>query len=210
MPAQPVLTVTHSTALSRRLPSMLWPAVSLRLPIPNCHLRQLRPALSIAVLLVNSRLDLDDAARLIDSHIDGHAASRVLQLLEQHNQWHSIRAALIRTADHLAEHESPIDYHRRRRLDYTTLLPDTIWAQICRDTATPGPWVIRARLARCFLFEKLSGLPAALAPFGVDTAAFRTKVADFPGHSRRSWPTPSTSTPASPRQSGPGSVCGPR
>ncbi|PEG33267.1 hypothetical protein CQY20_31740 [Mycolicibacterium agri] len=182
LPTHPAPGTTHTTALARRLPSMLWPAWSLPLSIPNCHQRQLRPVLSAALLIVNSRLNLDEAADLIESPVEGHAVSRVLQLLEQREQWPSIRAALIRMAGYLAEHDVPIDYERRRALDYTMLLPDKVWARICRDTATPGPRAIRAKIARCFLFERLTGLPASASPFAVDDNAFRTKVADFPQH----------------------------
>lgn len=182
LPTHPTPGTTRTTALARRLPSMLWPAWSLPLSIPNCHQRHLRPALSISLLLVNSRLNLDEAANLIDSPIDGHAVSRVLQLLEKHDHWPNIRAGLTRMADCLADHDVPIDYQRRRRLDYRMLLPDTVWAQICRDTATPGPRSIRGKIARCFLFERLSGLPADDAPIVVADVAFRGKVADFPQH----------------------------
>jgi hypothetical protein len=182
LPTHPAPETTRTTALARRLPSMLWPAWSLPLSIPGCHQRHLRPALSISLLLVNSRLNLDEGADLIDSPIDGHAVSRVLQLLEKHDHWPNIRAGLTRMADYLADHNVPIDYQRRRQLDYRMLLPDEVWAQICRDTATPGPRSIRARIARCFLFERLSGLPAEDAPFALADTAFRGKVADFPQH----------------------------
>lgn len=182
MPNHPVPGAARTTMLARRLPSMLWPTWSLRLAIPGCHQWQLRPALSAILLLVNSRLNLDEATRAIDSPIDGHAVSRVLQLLEGHDQWVSIRAALIRMADHLADNDIPIDYQRRRRTDYTTLLPDKVWAQICRDTATPGPQPVRARIARCFLFERLSGQPGSTSPSALDDSAFRTKTADFSRH----------------------------
>jgi hypothetical protein len=182
LPTHPAPGTTHTAALARRLPAMLLPAWSLPLSIPGCHQRQLRPALSIAILLVNSRLNLDEAANLIKSPIDGPAVSRVLQLLEKHDQWSSIRAALIRMAEYLAENEVPIDYRRRRHLDYRMLLPDKLWAQICRDTATPGPRPIRANIARCFLFERLSALPADDAPSALANNVFRGKVADFPQH----------------------------
>jgi len=173
-------TAAMSSIAPRRIPTMLWPAWSLRLSIPHCHQWQLRPALSAVLLLVNSRLTLDDATRLIDGPLKGQDISRVLRLLEKHDQWHNIRSALIRMEDYLADNEIPIDYQRRRRTDYTTLLPDKVWAQICRDTATPGPGGARARVARCFLFERLSGLPGPTAPWAPDDSAFRTKTADFP------------------------------
>lgn len=146
------------------------------------HQRQLRPALSAILLLVNNRLNLEEAAGVLASPIEGHAVSRVLQLLEKQDQWSSIRAALIRMADYLADNDIPIDYQRRRRADYTMLLPHKVWAQICRDTATPGPRSVRAWIGCCFLFERLSGQPASTSPAALDDSAFRTKVADFPRH----------------------------
>jgi hypothetical protein len=180
-----------------QVPTMLWPAWSLRLSIPNCHQWQLRPALSAVLLLINSRLNLDDAARLIDSPLEGHAISRVLQLLQKQDQWPNIRAALIRMADYLAHNDVPIDYQRRRHAEYAMLMPDKVWAQICRDTATPGPRSARAQIARCFLFERISGQPARTAPWALDDSAFRTKTADFPPTSHLNPPTRSTTTPTS-------------
>jgi len=46
----------------------------------------------------------------------------------------------------------------------------------------PGGSAARARVARCYLFERLSGLPASAAPITPDDNLFRTKVADFPQH----------------------------
>ncbi|MDQ1245715.1 MAG: hypothetical protein QG597_82 [Actinomycetota bacterium] len=183
LPGYPSKTNSASASgTHHHVPSMLWPEWSLRLSIPNCHPSQLRAALSAALLLVNSRRTLADAVRLIDSPVEGHAVSRILQLLEKHNQWPSIRTALIRVADYLDANDVPIDYQRRRCADYAMLLPDKAWAQICRDTATPGPRSARARIARCFLFERLSGQPASASPWALDDSAFRTKTADFPRH----------------------------
>ncbi|TDK84589.1 TniQ family protein [Mycolicibacterium mucogenicum] len=182
MPTHPAPSDEHSTILAKRLPPMLWPAWSLRFSIPKCHQRQLRPALAVALLLVHSRLSLDDAARIVDCPISGQAVSRVLQLLEDHERWPDIRAGLIRMAERLATENVPIDYQLRRRLNYSQLLPDTTWAQICRDTGTPGAGTARAKIARSYLFEQLSGLPSAAAPWGADDSAFRSRVANFPQH----------------------------
>ncbi|MEU0880142.1 LysR family transcriptional regulator [Lentzea sp. NPDC005914] len=58
----------------------------------------------------------------------------------------------------------PIDYHRRRRLAYATLLPDNQWRHICHHTASFPGQQRRLQLARCLLFEKISGMPADWAP----------------------------------------------
>jgi len=169
-----------ATSIRRAVPTMLWPEASLRLAVPNCHQRQLRPALSSLLCLINTKANQDEAARLVDSPIDGPAVSRVVGLLASNERWPGIRTAVIRLADYLAATKIPIDYQRRRRLDYSTLLPDNVWKQICRDTATPGSRAARIGIARCFLFERISGLPASASPFWVDSNLFQTKVADFP------------------------------
>lgn len=182
LPKRPTSDVRRTDLLVQRLPTMLWPEWSLRMDIPGSHQRTLRQALPLSLLLIGSRLNLNEAATMIDSPMGGHAASRILQILEKHNQWDGIRLALIRMADYLAAHQVPIDYRRRRQLDYSTLLPDKVWARICRDTGTPGVRLIRARIARCFLFERLSGQSANKWSMFPVSSEFRFQVADFPRH----------------------------
>lgn len=165
--------------LTRATPTLLWPAWSLRLAIPHCHQLELRPAVSGAILLVGTRLRLSEAAGQLGGATNRHRISRVLQLMEADPHWPGILTALTRVADHLATHGAPIDYQRRRALDYTTLLPVGTWSRLCRRVgALPG--TRKSAIARCVLFEQLSGLPAARAPFAVDTGDFRAHVATFP------------------------------
>lgn len=180
LPRRATDRAVRARVLARRIPSMLWPTISLRMTVPNCHQRFLRKVLPVALLLVGSRLNFDEAARLVGAPIDSRAVSRVLQLLERNRCWPGIRDALVRLADYLGHHEPPIDYRRRARLDYFTLLPDRVWAGISRRTGTAGSDGRRGRIVRCFLFERLSGLPVGVAPFAVDDTLFRGKVADFP------------------------------
>lgn len=180
MPARPSRTSAESTAFAGRLPTMLWPAWSLPLAVPTHTQRELRPALSCAILLINSKHTLAEAAELLHSPISGRAVSYVLQGLQADPNWASIRMALIRIARYLDQNRPPIDYCRRRHLDYTELLPDHQWSRISRDTATPGEQTARARTVRRYLFETLSGLPAAAGPFPPDSYGTTKKVADFP------------------------------
>ncbi|UQX10996.1 TniQ family protein [Candidatus Mycobacterium methanotrophicum] len=180
-PSRPIAGSARVDRLAQRTPTMFWPAWSLRMTIPTCHQRHLRPALSAAMMLVGTRLTLHEAGKRIAAPMTGQGLSRVLQLLEQ-NEWSDVSAVLTLLADYLADTETPIDYQRRRRLDFSTLLPNSAWARVCRDTATPGRRSARARVARCYLFERLSALPASAAPFACDDNEFRTKTADFPEH----------------------------
>lgn len=182
MPARPGRSSEETAEFAGRLPTMLWPAWSLRLAIPTHTQRELRPALSCAILLIKSKHTLAEAAELLRSPISGRAVSYVLQGLQADPNWAGIRMALIRIAHYLDQNRPPIDYCRRRHLDYTELLPDHQWSRISRDTATPGEQTARARTVRRYLFETLSGLPAAAGPLPPDSYGTTKKVAEFPRH----------------------------
>lgn len=133
------------------------------------------------MLLVNSRVELDRAAAILGRATDGTSLSRLLQLLEQDAHWKSVATALIRLAEHLDTSGSPIDYARRRSLDYTTVLSDNDWSAVCREANQPPGSGRRVRIARCVLFSRISGSPIDLAPaFPHDHASqFRAETARF-------------------------------
>jgi hypothetical protein len=71
-------------------------------------------------------------------------------------------------ADHVATHPVVIDYHRRRRLDYSALVLQNEWGHVGHGEdhgSESGPDV---DAARCALFEHLSGLPRSRAPWAVN------------------------------------------
>jgi hypothetical protein len=168
--------------LVRRTPTMLWPAWSLRFALPDRGQRLMRPALSALLLLVDIPLRLAEATELLSSPVNKGSVSRMLQSLSTRSDWPATRTALGRLSDYLADHDTPIDYQRRRQLDYTALLPDQAWTQICRDTGTPGRRPERARLVRLYLYERLSGLSADQASAEPVHFALRLKLADFSRH----------------------------
>ena len=86
---------------------------------------------------------------------------------------------LIVLGDHL-EAGVPVDYARRRALDYADLLPTDQWRGICVDLAMPAGRSMRARLHRSWLYERLSGSPAIALPPGRGDPAFRALLADLP------------------------------
>ncbi|GFG71486.1 TniQ family protein [Mycolicibacter senuensis] len=175
-PAPPRRRLVAITEI-RKLPTSLWQNIALRLAIPGSHLRQLRPALSVAVLLVDTKTTLGALARSISSPLDDHAVSRVLQLLNNHPDWTDISKAIHALAEHLTETAVPIDYARRRGLSYDDLLPDNTWLRICRETGTTGRGSARAQVARYYLQERISGTSISSASI---SPALRTKIADFP------------------------------
>jgi AraC-like DNA-binding protein len=168
--------------LARRTPTMLWPAWSLRFALPHCQQSQLGPALSILLLLVDTRLPLADAAALLSSPLNRASCSRILQLLSNRADWPETRTALGRIADYLTNHDTPIEYQRRRHLNYEALLPDQTWATICRHTTTLSSRPSRARIVRYHLYQRLSGRPINDFHPAAIQAETITQVNNFPLH----------------------------
>jgi hypothetical protein len=83
----------------------------------------------------------------------------LLPYLHQCEHWPSFSAALERLADYLRESGTPIDYQRRRGLDYRGLLPDPDWSAAANQAgALPGS-PVKAEIARRYLLRRISGMP---------------------------------------------------
>jgi hypothetical protein len=133
------------------------------------------------VLLVGNPMELGEVTTGLGSVIDDRTLSRVLQLLAGNPRWVAIATAVTRLADYLDDHDVPIDYQRRRRLDYSNLLPSQQWLDQCRRTGVPPGQGRRDKMARCLLFARISGLPIEAAPefAAVGEAYFRAETARF-------------------------------
>lgn len=128
------------------------------------HYRIMRPALACLVGLVGIRQSIDVIARHLGKATTGFMASRMLNQLREHRHWPHIQAAVTNIAEHLDAQPAPIDYQRRRRIDYACLLPDDEWADIARQIGIVRGSGRLARLFRNYLFTRISGLPAHMAP----------------------------------------------
>lgn len=182
-PRRPTRTTRDIEQRARKIPTMFWPPWTIRLTPPEgINARALAPVLAALLLIPDSRTSLDQAAALIGDVIDGTEVSRLLQELDDLRQWPDMVTALDRLADYLDANSTPIDYGRRRLLDYTGLLPHDRWLEICRRTETPPGTGRRERIARSQLFQRLSGLPAESVPDdlgGLDCAEFRATSLRF-------------------------------
>ncbi|WP_236574087.1 helix-turn-helix domain-containing protein [Streptomyces sp. GS7] len=176
-PRRPARTTRDIEQRARKIPTMFWPSWTVRLTPPEgIHARTLTPVLAALLLIPDSRTSLDQAPGLVGDVVDGIEISRLLQELDDLPQWPDIVTALDRLADHLDADDTPIDYGRRRLLDYTGLFPRDRWLEICRRTGTPPGTGRRERIARSQLSRRLSGLPAESVPDdlgGLDSAEFR-------------------------------------
>ncbi|MFJ2779839.1 hypothetical protein [Kitasatospora sp. NPDC087315] len=55
----------------------------------------------------------------------------------------------------------PIDYHRRRVLDYTGLLPEELWEQVSRRSGIHPGHNLRRKLARAVLYTPYNPVPVS-------------------------------------------------
>jgi hypothetical protein len=117
-----------------------------------------RSTLSYATLLTGSTITPTEACALLGDVATLNALNHRLWILRSSAYWRSIRAGLVRLSDYL-NGAAPIDYQRRRRLDYSALLPDKVWEEVSCHTG--GRFSARqANAARCYLVERLSGVQA--------------------------------------------------
>ncbi|MFF3860446.1 LysR family transcriptional regulator [Streptomyces sp. NPDC002209] len=182
MPRRPTRTGRDIARRSRKVPGTFWPAWTARItPTDGVFPRTLAPILAASLLIIDSRITLDDAAKRLGAITDGIGMSHVMQRLDDRPDWKDMVTALVRLSDYLDAHDVPIDYERRRNLDYSRLLPREHWHTICWRTGTLPGSGRRERVVRCHLFQRLSGLPIEASPgySGEHEARFRNEVAQF-------------------------------
>ncbi|HXO54687.1 MAG TPA: TniQ family protein, partial [Mycobacterium sp.] len=167
-----------ATAL-RSVPTCLWSDWAIRILPPdrkNGRRRDTtRAVLAMLLVTVGNRTPEAEIARELGLGRFGplwarNQCSQVAALLHGHRLWTNIATALTRLADYLADQPSPIDYARRRRLDYRKLLPENEWERIFEatdfgrlDCARTGQRI------RTWLFQRISVQPAEMSPFTAAT-----------------------------------------
>lgn len=151
----------RAAELNRRTPSMLWQRWAQPLTVPGSRRLHHRLALAAAIQLIGTDQTPSEACAALGGHLRPAEMHRVLKLFQSMGIWRECGIALARMADFLADDDSPIDYARRRRLDYTDLLPDDEWRRIHRRSDALAVGKRTAVAARMFLYELISGQPAA-------------------------------------------------
>lgn len=183
--AEPPAAVDPAAAQprARQAPALFWPAWTARLmpPLPGTSPQERRRFLSAAFLAVTTRTSMAGAAGMLGSVIAGSSATPILLRAERDPRWPASVTALTRLAGWLDQHGTQIDYQRRRHLDYGSLLPDADWIRVCRSTGTIPGQQSRALTVRRWLFERISGTPADLAPaaYAVTTPTERARIDKF-------------------------------
>lgn len=151
-------------ARAAKLPALLWDDWTSALAPRRLQREVAAGALSAAVVFTGSQLTHAAALALLDPDVGSRRVTHVMRELGRSGVEASTISAIIRLAQHLDSHPTPIDYRRRRQLDCTDLLSAREWAHIAESadahTGYPGRWV----LARAWLHRRLTGNPARLLP----------------------------------------------
>ncbi|MCH9733545.1 MAG: TniQ family protein [Actinomycetia bacterium] len=180
-PNRPAGTAASIADLAAKLPAALWPSWALRLTLPGQDFTHLSTALPCAVMLVNSRLSCEASTKAMDRQdADRHSLSHTLQQLHGDRHWPHIRDALVRLSDYLQSQDTPIDYRRRRSLDFDPLLESAVWRDICVKLDVRSGGEKRHRMARCFLYSMITASPGRYAPWFRDENEFSAPLANFP------------------------------
>jgi hypothetical protein len=181
-PHLPRHTPEQIRARARSVPAQFWTEPALRLSSRQSPRSSvLRPGLAGLLLMAGTQMKPAVLVQLLGSAISARSMGYVLTRFGADPSWPDIQTLLARLADHLDDHPAPIDYERRRSLDYTGLLPARAWRDICRRCDTEPGKKERHLIAQCRLFEQLSGMPADQAPagFATRTPMERTRLALF-------------------------------
>jgi len=182
MPCVPDLDAYRVQGIAAALPAVMWPAWSDRLLLDLRKTTVTRMTLACATLLAGSTVKTVAAARLLGEKITANALNHRLWMLRSSAYWQPVCAALIRLSDYLDGFGAPINYQRRRDLDYSGLLRDDSWGQVFTHAGDSLQQPRAAVAARCYLVEKLSGSPApgllALEK-GLDERALTRLCSDF-------------------------------
>lgn len=182
-PATPAALRIGVERVVSNLPSTLWPEWSIRFGLTSRTYERWRPALASAVLLVGTDLTPEGAAKQLDNGAE-RTLQHLLRCMQKSEHWRSFCDAITRLADYLRTRGAPIDYDRRRKLDYRSLLPDPDWNVTAhRAGALPGS-PVKAEIARRYLFRRISGRSASpdAQDARKDTPQMETRTLDFPLH----------------------------
>lgn len=158
-PTAPAVEPATYAQMVRSIPSNLWPDWALRVA-PRNEGYTCPAVLACAILLVGTNALVSDTVADLGSIINPRAANHLLLRMSRGRHWQEISIALLGLSDYLQEYPAPIDYARRRALDYTGLLPLAQWHGVCRDADVSRGNGLKLWRARSYLYEMLSGKPA--------------------------------------------------
>lgn len=158
-------TVADPAARAAKLPAVLWHEWTSRLAPRRLDAEIAGGALAAAVVFVGTRLTHGSAIKLLDIEAQGRQVSHVMRSLGRNGPEVDTIRAIVRLAAFLDETSTPIDFARRRAINYSGILPRDEWHEICRTVNVLPGGGRRWQAARAHVYSLLSGNRVARAPF---------------------------------------------
>ncbi|MFT4157345.1 MAG: TniQ family protein [Microbacterium sp.] len=159
---------TDPAERAAKLPAVLWPEWTARLAPRRLDAEIAGGALAAAVVFVGTRLTHGSAIKLLDPIAQSRQVSHVMRSLGRNAPEAETIRAIARLAAHLDETTTPIDFARRRSIDYSGILPLDEWREVCRGVNVQPGGARRWQVARAHLYALLSGNRVSRAPFTQD------------------------------------------
>lgn len=162
--------------LSQRVPSLLWPEWSARFATPRCSQRQLQRVLPVVIMIAGCGISISVALARLGSPLKAPSVSDSMRTMRVSEHWNDIRLANYRLADYLAVTQTPINYERRRHIDYRDLLTADDWPLIRNSIGLTEVPEAAERTIRAYLYQRISCLPAEVAGFCPPRSAYSRSV----------------------------------
>lgn len=174
---------TDMISRARAIPSQFWANWTAALAPTGMPRRSTARALSVAALMTGSGLSTRAVVDLLDTRGKPSTVTRVLRRLYRSPIGiDGSIAALQKLAAHLDETDTPIDYARRRALDYRELLPPHEWTVICDTLRVHPGHGDRYKQARRAMYELLTGCSPSAAPHSFLDDRHNTGIDAIPIH----------------------------
>jgi hypothetical protein len=145
-------------AMLHAVPTLFWAQWGFRLDTEDLAWGTARQVLSRLLLTIGCVMATPELERRLHSTVKAHRIGQAANNLRAHPNWEGIITALLRLHEYLQANPPPIDYQRRRSLNYDDLLPEAHWVDLVAEQGA-GTAVTTATAARLWLIEQLSGAP---------------------------------------------------
>lgn len=159
LPRRPEAPGRAFNTLLTAIPTQLWSNYALMmLPGQPRLWRPGRQVLSVMLASVGSAEAEPNIERVLKISRDPSSTDHIARQLRGKEVWPKMVEGLILLNHHLTEHPPPINYQRRREIDYSGLLPAEEWSELrpLADAGRVGNQIEGA--ARAWLYERISGM----------------------------------------------------
>jgi hypothetical protein len=159
LPRLPDITRFASThAMLHAVPTLFWAQWAFRLDTEDLAWGTARQVLSRLLLTIGCVMATPELERRLHSTVKAQRIGQAANNIRAHPNWDGIITALLNLHEHLQANPPPIDYQRRRSLNYDNLLPQAQWVKLVTEQGI-GTTPTTAIAARLWLIEQLSGAP---------------------------------------------------